>query len=109
MPVKTNSPRRRSTPSPSANHRGLTDMALRACLVASYAVFNIRDFLANGSRMALIAVRDCEKELDRIESEIDQKLPHAMTQVTEPEARELLACLRFSMELERIGDLLWGV
>ena len=59
--------------------------------------------------MALLAVRDCEKELDRIESYIDEKLPHAMTEVTEPQARELLACLRFSMELERIGDLLWGV
>src|SRR5438093_11866201 len=59
--------------------------------------------------MALLAVRDCEKELDRIESQIDEQLPAAITQVSEPEARELLACLRFSTDLERIGDLLWGV
>jgi phosphate transport system protein len=59
--------------------------------------------------MALLAVRDCEKELDRLEQEIDQQLPRAITDVAEPEARELLACLRFSTELERIGDLLWGV
>lgn len=109
MPVKSKAPRRKTAGVQSPTKRGLTELALRACLVASDAVFNIRDFLSNGSRMALIAVRDCEKELDRIESEIDQQLPRAMTQVSEPEARELLACLRFSMELERIGDLLWGV
>ena len=82
---------------------------MRACLVASDAAFNIKDFLANGSRMALLAVRDCEKELDRIESQIDEQLPAALSEVSEAEARELLACLRFSTDLERIGDLLWGV
>ena len=87
----------------------LTDLALRACLVASDAAFNIKDFLVNSSRMAFLAVRDCEKELDRIERQMDEQLPAAITQVSEPEARELLACLRFSNELERIGDLLWGV
>lgn len=87
----------------------LTELAIRACLVASDAAFNIKDFLANSSRVALLAVRDCEKELDRIEQQIDQQLPAAIAQVTEVEARELLACLRFSTDLERIGDLLWGV
>jgi phosphate transport system protein len=87
----------------------LTELALRACLVASDAAFNIKDFLTNGSRVAFLAVRDCEKELDRMEQEIDQKLPEAIAEVTEVEARELLACLRFSTDLERIGDLLWGV
>jgi phosphate transport system protein len=87
----------------------LTELALRACLVASDAAFNIRDFLASSSRVAFLTVRDCERELDRIEQEIDQQLPAAIAQVTEVEARELLACLRFSTDLERIGDLLWGV
>jgi phosphate transport system protein len=87
----------------------LGELALRACLVASDAAFNTQDFLSNGSRMAFLAVRDCEKELDRIEQEIDQRLPSAITDVGELKARELLASLRFSTELERIGDLLWGV
>ena len=87
----------------------LTELALRACMVASDAAFNFRDFLVNASHMAFLAVRDCEKELDRIEQEMDEQLPSAITQVSELEARELLACLRFSSELERIGDLLWWV
>jgi phosphate transport system protein len=78
-------------------------------MVASDAAFNFRDYLENSSHMAFLAVRDCEKELDRIEQEMDEELPSAITQVSELEARELLACLRFSNELERIGDLLWWV
>jgi len=87
----------------------MTELALRACLVASDAAFNIKDFLASSSRVASLTVRGCAKELDRIEQQIDQQIPAAIAQVTEMEARELLACLRFSTDLERIGDLLWGV
>lgn len=101
-------PRKQVHRAPNGAHP-LVDLALRACLVASDAAFNIKDFLTDSSRMAFLAVRDCEKELDRIEQEIDQRLPGAITDVDEMEARELLACLRFSTELERIGDLLWGV
>ncbi len=95
--------------SPSRETHALTELALRACLVASDAAFNTRDFLATAAQVAFLAVRDCEKELDQIEQEIDEQLPAAITQVSELEARELLACLRFSNELERIGDLLWWV
>src|SRR5215475_7015462 len=102
-------PRSKADSSRARGTGELTELATRACLLASDAAFNARDFLANSSRMAFLAVRDCEKELDRIEQQIDQELPSAITQVTEPEARELLACLRFSNDLERIGDLLWGV
>jgi len=59
--------------------------------------------------MAFLAVRDCEKELDRIEQQIDEELPSAISQVSELQARELLAASRFGTELERIGDLLFGV
>ena len=102
-------PRAKAKPAPNRDTQGLTTLALRACMVASDAAYNTRDFLATSAHMAYLAVRDCEKELDRIEQQIDQQLPSAITQVTELEARELLACHRFSTELERIGDLLWWV
>jgi phosphate transport system protein len=100
---------RKTKPAQTRETHPMTELALRACLVASDAAFNIKDFLASSSRVALLTVRDCEKELDRIEQQIDQQIPAAIAQVTEMEARELLACLRFSTDLERIGDLLWGV
>jgi len=87
----------------------ITDIALSACLVAKDATFNVRDFMLQGSKMALLAVRDCEKELDRIERQIDNELPKAITEVSEDEARQLLACFRFTIDLERIGDLTWSV
>ena len=101
--------RRKSDHRRSNERHELATLALRGCLVACDAVYNVLDLLANSSRMAFLAVRDCEKELDRLEREMDEQLPRAITQVNELQARELLACLRFSMELERIGDLLWGV
>jgi phosphate transport system protein len=101
--------RAKRPPSAFRSASELTDLAVRACLIASDAAFNTKDFLSNSAQMAYLTVRDCEKELDRIEQQIDEQLPAAIAEVAEPAARELLACLRFSTDLERIGDLLWGV
>jgi phosphate transport system protein len=59
--------------------------------------------------MAFLAVRDCEKELDQIERQIDERLPGAITRVNEGRARQLLACLKCITDLERIGDLIMSV
>src|SRR5260370_4224800 len=86
----------------------LSAQVVRGCLIARDAVFNVRDFLADGSRLALLAIKDCEKELDQIERKIDEQLPEAITRVGEAKARELLACLKFITDLERIGDLAYN-
>lgn len=120
-------PKRRSAPSPSSQpataeartrpapvpddafaEDELSAQVLRACLIARDAVFNVRDSLANGSRLAVLAIKDCEKELDQIERKIDEQLPGAITRVGEAKARELLACLKFITDLERIGDLAYS-
>jgi phosphate transport system protein len=85
----------------------MTLLARKACLVAKDAAFNVKDYLENTSNIAFVAVRQCEKELDEIEREIDDRIPAAMADVSEEEARRLLACLKFVIDLERIGDLLW--
>jgi phosphate transport system protein len=90
----------------SASTKELTDLISRACLIAKDAAFNVLDYIENSSSIAFVAVQQCEKELDEIERDIDQLLPSAIAQVTEPEARQLLACLKFITDLERIGDLL---
>jgi len=83
-------------------------MVLRACGIARDSVFNVHDFLAGNSRMAFLAIKDCEKELDQIERRIDEHLPDAITRVDEATARQLLACLKFITDLERIGDLAYS-
>src|SRR5215470_17677908 len=92
----------------SPDNDELTAMVIKACLIARDAVFNVRDFLSTGSRMAFLAIKDCEKELDQIERKIDEQLPEAITRVGESKARQLLACLKFITDLERIGDLAYS-
>src|SRR5271170_4898688 len=87
----------------------MTALIRQACLVARDAPANTSEFIGNSSKMAFLAVKDCEKELDRIERQVDEKITSAITEVTEAEARELLACLKFIIDLERIGDLTWSI
>ena len=99
-------PRRsRSWPAPD----DLARLALKACLIARDAAFNVRDLLTNSSRMAFLAIKDCEKELDLIERQIDEQLPAAITRVNEARARQLLSSLKSTTDLERIGDLVMSV
>src|SRR5258706_4466236 len=87
----------------------LARLALKACLIARDAAFNVRDLLTNSSRMAFLAIKDCEKELDQIERQIDDRLPAAITRVNEARARQLLTSLKSTTDLERIGDLVMSV
>jgi phosphate transport system protein len=83
-------------------------MALGAFLVARDAASNLREALARPSGLAFLAIKECEKELDQLERAIDEELPRALAQVSEDEAREILASLKLIIDLERIGDLvLW--
>jgi len=87
----------------------LVDTALKAFLIARDAAFNLRDLLTHSSRMAFLAIKDCEKELDIIERYIDERLPAAITRVSEARARQLLTSLKCTTDLERIGDLIMSV
>lgn len=107
MPLMT-AARRKAVPEQDST-KEMTRLVQQSCLVAKDAAFNLRDFLENSSNMAFIAVKDCEKELDRMERRVDEQITAAITQVSEAEARELLACLKFIIDLERIGDLTWSV
>jgi len=87
----------------------LSKLALKACLIALDAAYNIQDLLTSNSRMAFLAVKDCEKELDVLERQIDEDLPEAITRVSEARARQLLSALKSTTDLERIGDLVMSV
>jgi phosphate transport system protein len=95
--------------SASGDPDDLANLALKACLIARDAAFNVHDLLTNSSRMAFLAIKDCEKELDLIERQIDERLPEAITRVNETRARQLLSTLKSTTDLERIGDLVMSV
>jgi phosphate transport system protein len=87
----------------------LTRLALKGCLIARDAAFNVHDLVTSNSRMAFLAIKDCEKELDLIERQIDERMPAAITRVNEHRARQLLSSLKCTTDLERIGDLVMSV
>ena len=83
----------------------LVALALRASTLARECVSFAIDGLINGSPAALIAVRNREEKLDHLDRELDERLATEITQVTPEQARELLACLKLMLDLERVGDL----
>ena len=54
-------------------------------------------------------VRQYEEELDKLDHDINDGITAAISQAPAQRTRELLACLKFIIELERIGDLLLNV
>ncbi len=84
----------------------LREQTLQACKVARNAAGIVAEGIATGVSSVLDAVREREKELDTLDRLIDQGVTSIITQVSEVQARELLACLKFIIDLERIGDLL---
>jgi phosphate transport system protein len=74
--------------------------------VAKEAAGAAAEGIATGSTALLNSLRQREKELDQLDMEIDDGVTIAITQVSSTESRELLACMKFMIGLERIGDLL---
>jgi phosphate transport system protein len=91
-------------PEPAYGH--LVRLTVQACQVAKDAAGAAAEGIATGSTALLNSLRQREKELDKLDMEIDSGVTDAITQVSAPEARELLACMKFMISLERIGDLL---
>ncbi len=94
------------TPSPEPSHSGLMQRTVEACELAREAAAIAAEGIATGSMSRLNAIRQCEKELDAIDVEVDTGVTSTITGVPEAEARQLLACMKVMIGLERIGDLL---
>jgi len=90
---------------PDAICAQLHEQTLQACRVARIAAGIVAEGIATGVPSLLDGVREREKELDTLDRVIDQGVTAIITQVSEAQARELLACLKFIIDLERVGDL----
>lgn len=91
---------------PEPVHARLVRLTVQACKVAKDAAGAAAEGIATGSTALLNSLRQREKELDKLDMEIDDGVTEAITQVSAQESRELLACMKFMIGLERIGDLL---
>ena len=110
---RNTSPRQRNSMS-TARAEGLTVQpahhivlrTIEACRLAKEAAGAAAEGIATGSAPLLNSLRQRERELDALDMEIDSAVTTAITEVEPVQARELLACMKFMISLERIGDLL---
>jgi phosphate transport system protein len=93
-------------PLDSSEQTHLVDLTMSAFSVAKDEVAHAIDGLINGSQLALLAVRKCEERLDGMDREMDEALAMVITHVQPTQARELLACMKLMVDLERLGDLI---
>jgi phosphate transport system protein len=94
------------TPAPEPAHQYIVRRTVDACRMAKEAAGAAAEGIATGSNALLNSLRQRERELDTLDMEIDSGVTTAITEVGPAEARELLACMKFMIGLERIGDLL---
>lgn len=94
------------TPIPEPAHHYIVRRTVEACHLAKEAAAAAAEGIATGSNALLNSLRQRERDLDTLDLEIDNGVTSAITEVGPSEARELLACMKFMIGLERIGDLL---
>jgi phosphate transport system protein len=87
-------------------HRQVVRRTIEACHLAKDAASAAAEGIATGSSALLNSLRQRERELDTLDMEIDSAVTSIITDVEPAEARQLLACMKFMISLERIGDLL---
>jgi phosphate transport system protein len=95
-----------NAPVPEPAHRYLVRRTVEACNMAKDAAGAAAEGIATGSSHLLNSLRQRERDLDALDVEIDSGVTTAITEVAPAEARQLLACMKFMIGLERIGDLL---
>lgn len=89
---------------PESSH--LVELTLEAFRIATSAATAAAEGIATVNASAFNVVRSRERELDGLDRDLDDLVTTTITKVDELQARELLACLKFMISLERIGDLL---
>ncbi|MGH9555313.1 MAG: phosphate signaling complex PhoU family protein, partial [Terriglobales bacterium] len=86
----------------------LVALSLHAFELARKAAARAGDAVASGKPELFQEIERLEQELDSVDREVDEGMAQAVTQLSVEQARELLACLKFTIDLERIGDLIAG-
>ncbi len=87
----------------------LPRLTLRGCRVARMAAQALAAGLEAQDPALWEELRMHEEELDSLDRQINEDVTAAVARGSGSQAREYLACLKFILDLERIGDLLLNV
>jgi phosphate transport system protein len=104
MGEQMNSLAKPSSPDSETDH--LIELTMQAFHVAREAAAAGAEAIATGSAKVVGRLRECESQLDSLDRDVDDLVTVTVTRVNETQARELLACMKYVIALERIGDLL---
>ena len=96
-------------PSPDDSYEQLLQSSRRGFEAAREAAEALARGVEAPSAGLAEKVRQYEEELDKLDHDINDGVASAISQAPPERTRELLACLKFIIELERIGDLLLNV
>jgi phosphate transport system protein len=91
---------------PQPGPDSLLAMVDEAFDLAQEAARGAAEFFARNQAAKVDGVSECERELDRIDREYDDQLGPALSGAKTQRVTELLAGLKLTIDLERIGDLL---
>jgi phosphate transport system protein len=83
----------------------LTRLALRAYAITITATQSAADLIL-GAKAGIAPIAECERELDQLDREIDERVALEIANAPIEQVREKLACLKCMIDLERVGDLL---
>jgi phosphate transport system protein len=95
--------------SASPEYTKIAEDTVRAYLAAERAATQLAECMSGTSHLGVRAVQEAERELDRIDREIDSLITPAIVQADSTQARELLSSLKMVIDLERVADLFASV
>src|SRR3954468_19332692 len=91
---------------PDAETSHIIELTMQAFQVAREAAAAGAEAIATASAKVVARLREYETRLDSLDRDVDDLVTVTVTRVNEVQARELLACMKYVIALERIGDLL---
>jgi phosphate transport system protein len=94
---------------PESEYDGIIARSVHAGELAQAAAGDLADVITFQNELAYERVNQIERELDAIDRAVDATMGSAITHTTLEQSRELLACMKFVIDLERIGDLIASV
>lgn len=96
-------------PGPAPSRSSIRNLTLRAGEIARAGCELVSRELPRNKPDLLNRIRQYEEELDHLNRLVNEGIVEEVSAADEPVIRELLTCLKFLLELERIGDLLLNV
>ena len=96
-------------PRPDPARGRIRDLTLRAGDIARAGCELVAHELPHSPPELLVRIRECEEELDHLNRTVNEAIAVELAGADPTEIQELLTCLKFLLELERIGDLLLNV